>query len=177
MLAPVQFDGCARGDFDDGARGADGACADLGVPDSGGVPGTDGWRNERGAGMRGGREERRGGNCRRADNSELEQGALGARRILLALPCHFEGGVCPRDPSFDRDPREIHRAKKARWKTEPHPGEAHGAHKSRFARLRRVRNDGGLVSALVATATCKAFAKCRRADISKKWKFVIEVVG
>ena len=114
----------------------------------------------------GGREERRGENCRRADNPEKEHGALGARRILLAVPRHFEGGFCPGDPCVAScwDPRGIHRTKNVRWKTVPHPGEAHGAHKSRFARLRRVRSDGGLVSAFAATATCKAFAKCRRAD-------------
>ena len=91
--------------------------------------------------------------CRRADIPELEHGALGARWIPLTVPRHFEGGVCPRNPSvaLRGNRRGIHRTKNVRWKTVP-----------RFADS--VRNDGGLVSALAAPATCKVFAKCRRAD-------------
>ena len=133
VFAPVQFDGRARGDFDDGARGADGACAHAGVPDGGGVLGAERWIEERGAGMNvSARAESWDEKCRRADIPELEHGALGARRILLGVPRHFEGGFCPRNPFVAScgDQKGIHRTKNVRWKTVPHSADS-------------VRNDGG----------------------------------
>ena len=99
---------------------------------------------------RGAKPESWGEKCRRADIPEMEHGA---RSLRLAVPRHFEGGFCPRNPSAPsgRDPREI-----------PHSADS-------------VRNDGGLGDALVASASCKCFAKCRRADNSRKWKFMLGV--
>jgi hypothetical protein len=79
------------------------------------------------------------------------------RSHLLAVPRHFEGGFCPRNPSaaFSGDGREIHRTKNARWKTAPHSADS-------------VRNDGGLVGALVPGQNC------RRADIPEMAKVRLE---